>query len=94
VGVVLYQMCTFRQPFEHKEGDFWALVLEKLTKPVVNPRALNPAIPVALSDFILRLMHVEAARRFPSAPAALNALAWARSHQDESMPPWDFEGTV
>ncbi|HWQ15834.1 MAG TPA: serine/threonine-protein kinase, partial [Roseiflexaceae bacterium] len=65
LGVVLYQLLTGRVPFQ---ADTPVAVLAKHTyEPPPPPRSLNPEIPPALEDVLLRAMAKSPADRFQSA---------------------------
>ncbi len=73
LGVVLYQMATGEVPFS---GRNIVEVLQAVsTKQPVPPARLDPELPPALDELILRLLAKEPAGRFASAAAVREALA-------------------
>ena len=73
LGVVLYQMATGEVPFS---GRNIVEVLQAVsTKAPVPPSRLDPELPPALDELILRLLAKEPAGRFASAAAVREALA-------------------
>jgi len=73
LGVVLYQMATGEVPFS---GRNIVEVLQAVsTKAPVPPSRLDPELPAALDELILRLLAKEPAGRFASAAAVREALA-------------------
>src|SRR6185369_15536984 len=54
LGVILFELCTGQKPFEAAtpKAVRWA----HLTRPVPHPRALQPGLPLALDDLIVRLL--------------------------------------
>jgi serine/threonine protein kinase len=60
LGVVLYQLCTGQLPFQISE---LALPLQVSKRPTL----LNPSLPPALDDVILRALSVDPRERFASA---------------------------
>jgi serine/threonine-protein kinase len=67
LGVLLYQLCVGRLPFEGSPTS----ILRRLAsnEPAPSPRWINPAISPALEAVILRSMHPDPGRRYPSAAA-------------------------
>jgi len=72
LGAVLYRMVTGRMAFPG--GDLTSILASVLTLRPTSPRDLNPAVPPALSDLILRLLAKEPAGRPASAQAVLEEL--------------------
>ncbi|HEV8240692.1 MAG TPA: serine/threonine-protein kinase [Thermoanaerobaculia bacterium] len=73
LGVVLYQMATGEVPFS---GRNIVEVLQAVsTKAPVPPSRLDPELPAALDELILRLLAKEPEGRFASAAAVREALA-------------------
>lgn len=62
MGVVFFEMLTGRLPFPGRDPR--TLALEHLHEAPPAPRTLNPAIPAALEDIVLRAMAKEPHRRF------------------------------
>jgi WD40 repeat protein len=80
LGCVLYRMATGRPPFEGR--DIFAILVKIVTEQPPPPRDLNPALPPALADLIVRLLAKRPEDRPESARAvadALRALEEARS---------------
>jgi diguanylate cyclase (GGDEF)-like protein len=65
LGATLYELATGRPPFG--AGDPLELIHAHLAQVPAPPTALNPAVPAALSDIILRLLEKEPDRRYQSA---------------------------
>src|SRR5436853_532545 len=63
-GVMLYEMLTGRVPFE---GDSAQIMYGHLQQPPLPPRQLNPALPAALEQIILRLLEKDPDTRTQSA---------------------------
>src|SRR5512139_542426 len=71
-GVVLFELLCNRRPFDHTDEDgVMAAHLEQRPPP---PRALEPAIPLAVQDVILTAIAKYPAKRPPSAAAMRDAL--------------------
>lgn len=65
LGVVIYEMVTGEVPFD---GDSpVAIALQHIQQPVRRPRRLNPNIPIALEEVILKAMAKQATMRYQSA---------------------------
>jgi hypothetical protein len=61
LGTVLYELITGQHPFQADShiGTLHAI----MTQPVISPKRLNAAIPLALETIILRMLHKEPALR-------------------------------
>ncbi|MBI5501620.1 MAG: serine/threonine protein kinase [Deltaproteobacteria bacterium] len=75
VGVMLYQACTGRLPFE---GSEYTIMEGHLTRPSGRPSLLNPGMSTGLENTILRALEKAPGARFQSAVALRNALQMAR----------------
>ncbi|MCG3159003.1 MAG: Anaerobic nitric oxide reductase transcription regulator NorR [bacterium] len=64
LGVTFYEMLTGSLPFEF--ADPLELVHAHLAKMPAPPRALNPAVPQALSEIVMKLMAKTAENRYQS----------------------------
>jgi hypothetical protein len=72
LGCVLYHMAVGQPPF--RAPDSVSLLVAVATVQPAPPRAVNPAVPPALSDLILRLLAKKPEDRPPSARAVADAL--------------------
>ncbi len=72
LGVVLYELATGRPPFQAETP--MAVMLKHMTEPLPLPRQLNPAIPEALEQIILKALAKNPADRYPDIPAMMAAL--------------------
>jgi len=72
LGCVLYRMLTGVVPFkgDNLRAAFRAVMLE----PPTSPRQLNPAVPKAVEELVLRLLAKEPGQRFQSAREVSEAL--------------------
>jgi hypothetical protein len=76
LGCVLYRLCTGELPFR---GSTVMQVLRALElEPPVPPRDLNPDVPPALADLVVRLLAKDRAQRPASARAVADALEAVR----------------
>jgi serine/threonine-protein kinase len=65
LGIVLYELTTGTRLFKHESE---LMILEMITKrDVVPPREVNPEIPPALDDIIMRALRKDLDERFQSA---------------------------
>jgi serine/threonine protein kinase len=72
IGVILFEVLTGRRPFE---GDSYNEVMAKiLMDPFPKPRDLDPSIPSALEDVILRAMARNRCERYANAREMREAL--------------------
>jgi TolB-like protein len=73
LGCVLYQMCTGKIPFEG--SDVLATLVSLALDQPQEPRAVNPEVPAALSDFIMQLLGKDPGQRPSSVRAVAESLA-------------------
>src|SRR6266568_4071448 len=77
LGVILYEMCTGVLPFQG-ESDM-AIMMHHLNTLPTPPTLINPNIPFALSEVILRAMAKDPKTRFTTATLLASAIAEACS---------------
>ncbi|HVU12412.1 MAG TPA: serine/threonine-protein kinase, partial [Phototrophicaceae bacterium] len=65
LGVMLFEMATGQRPFE-SDTPYSIAVLQVTAKPP-NPRSLNPELPAAVEDVILKTMNKKREGRYDSA---------------------------
>lgn len=65
MGVVLYELLTGRKPFTGTDLD--AILAAVLTQPLIPPHELDPRVPQALSDVVMRAMARDPSARTRSA---------------------------
>ncbi len=65
LGAVLYQLVTGRLPFE--ADTLYGLIMKHIYEPPPSARQMNPELPAALEQIILRAMEKEPARRYQTA---------------------------
>ncbi len=73
LGCVLYQMCTGKVPFEG--SDVLATLVSLALDQPQEPRAINPEVPAALSDFIMQLLGKDPGQRPSSIRTVAESLA-------------------
>ena len=73
LGVILYELCTGMQPF--RDPSSVAVLLHHINTLPTPPMLINPQIPPALSEVILRAMAKEPANRFAMASLFATAIA-------------------
>jgi WD40 repeat protein len=73
LGCVLYEMTTGRRPFPGP--DSFAILTALATETPPAPRAVNPAVPPALSGLIMMLLARDPSGRPPSAQGVADELA-------------------
>ncbi|HEY6406012.1 MAG TPA: protein kinase, partial [Ktedonobacteraceae bacterium] len=77
LGVILYEMCTGVLPF-HGESNV-AIMMHHLNTLPTSPMLINPNIPLALSEVILRAMAKDPKTRFATASLLARSIAEACS---------------
>jgi serine/threonine protein kinase len=79
LGVILYEICTGVQPFRDESSV--AVMMQHINTLPTPPNLINPNIPHALSEVILRAMSKDAGSRFSMASLLAAAIADACSIQ-------------
>ncbi|GHO43500.1 serine/threonine protein kinase [Ktedonospora formicarum] len=77
LGVILYEICTGVRPFRGESSI--AVMMQHVNSLPTPPNLINPNIPPALSEVILRAMAKDPISRFASASQLANAVAEACS---------------
>ena len=72
LGIVMYEMLTGRVPFDADTPV--SVALKHMQEKPVEPMKLNPAIPFAVNQIIMKAMQKEANLRYQSASEMLNDL--------------------
>ena len=69
LGVVLYQLCTGRLPYEADTP--MGVVIKQASQPLPAPRLANPNLPCSVEDVLIKVLSKEPGERYESM-AALN----------------------
>jgi serine/threonine protein kinase/DNA-binding NarL/FixJ family response regulator len=80
IGAVMYELLTGRPPFVG--DDPLAVFSLVLNAPLTSPRVLDPSIPTAVEQVILRLLAKDPDERFASAHEVLTALPSAQEMEE------------
>ena len=72
LGIIMYRMLTGRVPFPGTT--FSAVIVKVLTEPARPPRALQPSLPVAMDEVILKSIAKDPEQRYRSSLEFLEAL--------------------
>ncbi len=85
MGVVMYFLATGRPPFDYAQSV--KVIIAHVSEEVVPPRTIDPAIPVALEEIILRCLEKDADHRFQDVNSLRQALedsglsqGWSSAH--------------
>lgn len=81
LGVVLYEMATGQVPFEAENAV--GIALKHIQDPLVEPKSLNPKLPVGLNEIIIKAMDKEPNNRFINATEFKIALLNYRNYTPE-----------
>ncbi len=65
MGIVLYELAAGRRPFESEST--WAVLEAQMNQMPTPPADVNPTVPQALNDIIMRALQKDPAERFQSA---------------------------
>ncbi len=85
LGVVLYELATGELPFE--AGSDIDAILRSLHDTAPDPRYLNPDLPPAVTQVILKALAKSPRERFTNAMQVASALEWAYAHPGEEALP-------
>jgi tRNA A-37 threonylcarbamoyl transferase component Bud32 len=92
LGVLLYQLCTGRVPYDADTP--YAVILKHISSPLPSPRSQRPDLPEPVERVILKAMAKEPGDRYQTAgemgralEAAVGGVAPAPSPRDASRPP-------
>ena len=80
LGVVMYEMLTGKVPFDADTSV--SVALKHMQEDPVPPMEINPNIPKAVNDIILKAMQKEPMARYQTATAMLRDLAQALKNPD------------
>lgn len=80
LGVVLYEMLTGKVPFDADTPV--SVALKHMQEEAVEPIRLNPAIPVAINDIVIKAMKKDPALRYQNATEMLKDLTLALKNPD------------
>lgn len=81
LGVVLFEIATGRRPFESETP--YGVAVMQVTTPPPGPRSINPALPPAVEEVMMRALEKAVDRRFQSAMGMTKALEAAWNRPDE-----------
>ena len=76
VGILLYEMLTGRVPFDGDKPV--AIAMRQINEPPVAPRVLEPHIPPALNDIVMKALEKRPGNRFRTAEEFSRALMVVR----------------
>ena len=83
LGVVLYEMLTGKVPFDADTPV--SVALKHMQEEPVEPRSINPEIPIAMNDIILKAMKKDPNERYQSATDMLRDLTLALKNPDGNL---------
>ena len=83
LGIVMYEMLTGRVPFDADTPVSVALM--QVQDDPIEPRKLNPQIPISVNNIILKAMQKDPADRYQSATEMLIDLSTALKRPDEDF---------
>ena len=69
VGVMMYEMCTGKLPFDSDSAV--TVALKQISDTPVRPREINPSVPEGLEDIIMKAMEKDRDKRYQSAGSML-----------------------
>ena len=85
LGILLYQLCTGRVPFDADTP--YAIILKHITAPLPPPRSICPELPESVERVILKALAKDPDDRFQSAGEMGRALRAAIEAPQVALPP-------
>ena len=85
LGCALHEMLTGKVPFEADSG--MAVIVKHITEPPRPPREINPELPLAVEQVILRSLEKDPNKRYQTAEAMVADLARAVGRPDQFVLP-------
>lgn len=83
LGTVMYEMATGKVPFQGESPV--VVALKHIQEEVVKPSKINPDVPVALEDIILKALEKNSSSRYESAAAMIKDLDRASVDPDSHL---------
>ncbi|MBL8145800.1 MAG: protein kinase [Anaerolineae bacterium] len=74
MGVILYHIVAGRAPFESSDTNMAAIIYDHLEKAPVPPRQLDPELPAAIEEVILKALQKRPADRYQTIDEMIQAL--------------------
>ena len=84
LGVILYEMLAGRVPYDADTP--WAVILKHINEPLPLPTAVDPNVPTAMEQVIVKAMSKNPDDRYQTAGEMAQALAEAQSSTFGPMP--------
>ena len=85
LGILLYQLCTGRVPFDADTP--YAVILKHITAPLPSPRSIRPELPEAVERVILKALAKDPDDRYQTAGEMSRALRAALESPQAAPPP-------
>lgn len=83
LGTVMYEMATGRVPFQGESPV--VVALKHIQEEVVKPSEINPDVPAALEDIILKALEKNSSSRYETAAAMIKDLDRASADPDSHL---------
>lgn len=83
LGTVMYEMATGKVPFQGESPV--VVALKHIQEEVVKPSEINPDVPAALEDIILKALEKNSSSRYESAAAMIKDLDRAAADPDSHL---------
>jgi branched-chain amino acid transport system substrate-binding protein len=85
LGVVLFELITGQLPYSADTP--MAVILKHLNEPLPSPRSINPSLPEAVEQILLKALAKQPAERYTTAAEMAEALENLMQLPDEALPP-------
>jgi serine/threonine-protein kinase len=89
LGIVIYEMCTGRVPYDAESPV--SVALKHIQEPVVPPKQLNENIPNSLNKLILKAVEKEPIKRYQTIKDMLVDLRKIENNQEVNVSTNDFD---
>jgi eukaryotic-like serine/threonine-protein kinase len=84
LGVVVYELLTGKPPYVANTP--YSMMMKHTNEPLPPPRTLNPALPVAVEEVLLRALAKDAGERFQDAAGFAHALRQLQAPATTALP--------
>lgn len=83
LGIVMYEMLTGKLPFDADSPI--TIALKHIQEPYIEPRSIDPTIPKAVNDIVVKAMEKDINKRYQSARDMIEDIDKAKKNPDKNL---------
>lgn len=83
LGIVMYEMLTGKLPFDADSPI--TIALKHIQEPYIEPRSIDPTIPKAVNDIVVKAMEKDINKRYQSARDMIEDIDKAKKNPEENL---------